>query len=451
MSRRGTRSLETGGVALMAARPKRFFVAGVPKILAVAVFGLAVVSPSYSGTTTYSYDVQGRLGTVTAPANGSDQSITTYSYDNAGNRATVVASIVDNTPPNAPTGLTATALTSQQIRLNWTPSVDVGGGPVSYYKVYRGGTVIASPSTPPFDDWPLTPNTAYSYAVSAVDGVGHESAQSGSAGATTPPDTTPPTAPTNLQGVAVSGTTVNLTWSASQDSGGSLLAGYEVFRNNGGSPIGTTSATNYSDQTASPGVTYQYNVRAYDGAGNRSSFSNQISVTTPDTVAPSAPGNPTFGSVTVNSATATWTAASDNVGVTGYRYSLNGGASWTNVGNVLSVGLTGLTSGTHYTMLVEAEDAAGNWGSSSSGSFTTVYIIATGSRPPTVQPAYAGTYGCQYYIDYYYYIEYESCYVLNGGTVYYQYYSPPMSPWVDTGYTWTGSSLLVDSSHYGTY
>ena len=119
---------------------------------------------------------------------------------------------------------------------------------------------------------------------------------------------------------------------------------------------------------------------------------------------------------------------------------------------MLSVGLTGLASGTQYTMLVQARDAAGNWGASGSGSFTTGYIIATGSRPPTVQSAYAAVYGCQYYIDYYYYIEYEPCYVLNGfGTVYCQYFSPPIAPWVDTGYTWTGYNLQVDSSHYGTY
>src|SRR5262249_31740201 len=60
----------------------------------------------------------------------------------------------------------------------------------------------------------------------------------------------------------------------------------------------------------------------------------------------------------------------DNIGVTGYRYSLNGGASWTNT-SATSASLTGLTRATGYTLLVQARDAAGNWGASSSQGFTT--------------------------------------------------------------------------------
>jgi chitodextrinase len=199
------------------------------------------------------------------------------------------------------------------------------------------------------------------------------SAQSSSAAATTLPgaDLVPPSTPTNLQGVAVSGTRVDLTWGASTDTGGSGLAGYQVFRDS--THIGTSSMASYSDTAASVATTYSYNVRAYDGAPtpNYSGFSNTISVTTPDTLAPSAPGNPTFSAITGGTATATWTAANDNVAVTGYRYSLNGGSSWTNVGNVLSTNLTGLSLATQYTMLVQAGDAASNWGPSSSGTFAT--------------------------------------------------------------------------------
>jgi YD repeat-containing protein len=89
-----------------------------------------------------------------------------------------------------------------------------------------------------------------------------------------------------------------------------------------------------------------------------------------DANAPSAPGIPSFSSITDVSATANWTAASDNVAVTGYRYRLNGGA-WNTLGNVLTVGLTGLTPVTNYTFDVQARDAAANWGASASNSFTT--------------------------------------------------------------------------------
>jgi chitodextrinase len=317
--------------------------------------------------------VHGRLKVVRAPT-GSDRTATTHVYDAAGNRESVVVAFEDITPPNPPTNLSASAQAFDRIRVTWTTSLDGGGGPVSYYKVYRGGNHIASPNAPPFDDWPLTASTTYSYRVSAVDPSGNESAQTAPVNATTPPgpDLTPPSVPSNLQGSAASGTTINLSWGASTDNaGGSGLAGYEVFRNNGATPIGSPASASFSDASATPATTYQYKVRAYDVAGNRSGFSSQISVTTPDTVPPSSPGAPTFSAITGGAATASWTAASDNVAVTGYRYSLNGGSSWTNVGNVLSTNVTGLSLATQYTMLVQAGDAAGNWGPSSSGTFTT--------------------------------------------------------------------------------
>jgi chitodextrinase len=338
----------------------------------VAALGYAIALPSHAGTTVYTYDVHGRLKTVATP-NGSDQTVTTNTYDDAGNRESVVVEFDDITPPNPPTNLTASAQAFDRIRLNWTTSLDVGGGPVSYYKVYRGGIHVASPNVPPYDDQPLAASTQYTYTVSAVDPSGNESAPCASASATTPagPDLVAPSVPSNLQGVAVSGTQVNLSWSPSTDTGGSGLAGYEIFRDGGSNPIDTSPVASYSDLTASVATTHLYKVDAYDGAGNRSGFSNQISVTTPDTSAPSAPGNPTFSSITGSSATATWTSATDNVGVTGYRYSLNGGSSWTTIANVLTADLTGLTRATTYTMLVQARDAAGNWGPSASGAFTT--------------------------------------------------------------------------------
>jgi YD repeat-containing protein len=334
----------------------------------VGVLAVALTTASQAGTSTYTYDAHGRLTSVSTP-NGSVQTVTTYTYDNAGNRTAVT---VRTRPPNPPGGVVATAQAYNWIRLTWNSSVDASGAPVASYKVYRPSFLVSAASSP-YDDQSVGANTPYTYYVSSVDSWGNESALSSPASATTPPgpDLIPPTVPGNLQGSAVSGTWINLTWTASTDSGGSGLAGYEIFRNNGGSPIGTSTVASYADQTVTPATTYLYTVRAYDGAGNRSGMSNQISVSTPDTIPPGAPGAPTFSAVTGTSATANWTAASDNVQVTGYRYSLNGGASWTNVGLTLTTNLTGLSLGTTYTMYVQAGDGAGNWGPSSSNSFIT--------------------------------------------------------------------------------
>ncbi len=77
-----------------------------------------------------------------------------------------------------------------------------------------------------------------------------------------------------------------------------------------------------------------------------------------DTEAPSAPTNLSASNVTETTLTLSWTAATDNVGVTGYD--VYQGA--TNIGTVTatSANVTGLTSGTSYTFTVTAKDAAGN-------------------------------------------------------------------------------------------
>jgi YD repeat-containing protein len=429
---------------------------GFGKALSPLVAAWILALPLQAGTTTYVYDVHGRLKTVTSP-NGSDQTIANQTYDNASNRVSS-AHFLGSTPPTTPMGVSAVALASDQIRVSWTPSLDAGGGPVSYYRIYRGGQLVASPSFPPFDDWPLSHNTAYSYRVSAVDAASNQSAQSAAVNATTPSDTTPPAAPANFSGAPISDTRVDLSWSPSQDTGGSGLGGYHVFRNGGAESVCTASSasTGCSDQSASSGTTYTYLARAVDGAANFSSDSNQISVTTLDSVPPSAPGDPSFSSISLETAVASWTAATDSssTGVTGYRYSLNSGANWTTQGNVTSTTLTGLQAGTSYTMLVQARDTSANWGPSSSGAFATnsAYItIADGTRPPIVRNEHMSTYGCGYFIDYVFWLEYEYCGVIGGGDVFYVSYEPAGAPWVATGYSWSGYFLVVDSSYYGTW
>ena len=79
------------------------------------------------------------------------------------------------------------------------------------YKVFRDGSQVATSTTTTYQDTGLTPATSYTYAVSAYDAAGNESAQlherdgddPGRAGDTTPP-TVSLTAPT--AGATVSGT-----------------------------------------------------------------------------------------------------------------------------------------------------------------------------------------------------------------------------------------------------
>ncbi len=102
-------------------------------------------------------------------------------------------------------------------------------------------------------------------------------------------DTTPPTVPTGLTATAVSGSQINLTWTASTDP---ILpvAGYDVYR--GGTKVGTSTSASYSDTGLAPSTTYTYTVAAYDAIGNTSAQSTSASATTSISTAGCASGLP---------------------------------------------------------------------------------------------------------------------------------------------------------------
>jgi hypothetical protein len=110
-------------------------------------------------------------------------------------------------------------------------------------------------------------------------------------GSTTAPDTTPPSVPGNLTATANSSSQINLRWTASTDNVG--VTGYLVERCQGVgctnfAHISTTSGTTttYSDTGLAANTSYSYQVRATDGAGHLSPYSNLASTTTTQGTAP---------------------------------------------------------------------------------------------------------------------------------------------------------------------
>jgi chitodextrinase len=87
------------------------------------------------------------------------------------------------------------------------------------------------------------------------------------------------------------------------------------------------------------------------------------SIANGDTTAPTAPGGLTSTATTSNSVSLQWTAATDNVGVTGYEVLRGGSVVGTPTGTTFTD--TGLASGTQFTYTVKARDAAGNLGPAS--------------------------------------------------------------------------------------
>ncbi|WP_066373447.1 cellulase family glycosylhydrolase [Herbidospora mongoliensis] len=189
----------------------------------------------------------------------------------------------DTTPPTTPGTPTASSISSSGASLSWTASTDSGGSGLAGYNVYRSnGTQLGTSTTNSIALTGLTASTAYTVYVRARDGAGNLSANSSSVTFTTtaaPSDTTAPTTPGAPTASGVTSTGASLTWTASTDSGGSGLAGYNVYRSNG-TQLGTTTTNSIALTGLTASTAYTVYVRARDGAGNLSANSSSVTFTT---------------------------------------------------------------------------------------------------------------------------------------------------------------------------
>ncbi|MET7401615.1 DUF4832 domain-containing protein [Dactylosporangium sp. NPDC005572] len=188
-------------------------------------------------------------------------------------------------------------------------------------------------------------------------------------------DCAAPSVPPNLAVAGVTDTTVTLSWTASTDNVG--VTGYQVWRD--GVLAGTPAGTTFTDTGRAPGRTYQYTVRALDAAGNVSGPSATVPATTTgcsgDCTAPSTPVLSSPGK-TDTTVTLSWTASTDNVGVTGYEVYRGTTLVGSPAGTTFTD--TGLTASTAYGYTVKARDAAG----SRSAASNTVTVTTNATPPP---------------------------------------------------------------------
>ena len=174
-------------------------------------------------------------------------------------------------------------------------------------------------------------------------------------GGVTGGDTEAPSVPINLTASNETINSVDIAWSASTDNVG--VTGYEVFLD--GTSIATTTNTTATVTGLSLNTDYAFNVRAFDAAGNNSVLSNTANATTlGDTQAPTIPINLIAFNETSNTVDISWNASSDNIGVAGYEYFLDGSSVGTTTST--SVTVTGLSENTAYSFNVRAFDAVGN-------------------------------------------------------------------------------------------
>ncbi|MCO8275142.1 glycoside hydrolase family 3 C-terminal domain-containing protein [Actinoplanes sp. TRM 88003] len=96
--------------------------------------------------------------------------------------------------------------------------------------------------------------------------------------AAAPVDTTAPSVPGGLTAGGVTASGLTLSWAGSTDTGGSGLAGYDVYRD--GVLIGSPASASYAVSGLSAATRYEFSVGARDSAGNRSARSAVLAVTT---------------------------------------------------------------------------------------------------------------------------------------------------------------------------
>ncbi|TEB05929.1 Chitinase A1 precursor [Pelotomaculum schinkii] len=306
--------------------------------------------------------------------------------------------------------LTTSNVTQSGLTLTWstaTDNVDVTG-----YKVYQNGTVLDTVygSTLTYDVTRLSAGTQYSFTVQAGDAAGNWSSDGPAATVSTlspPVGTAPVLTAGNASGGAgdviqipvtltSSGEVAGLQFDLSYDHNqliyqqantGSLANGFTVSANLVGDKLRVIIYS--TSNTPVPGgsgtvAQLQFQVAAGVQAGQTSALglsgvilsdaqgqsiaatvnNGQFSVPQPaDTMEPTWPDGSTLtaGNITQTGLTLTWTTATDNVSVTGYKVYQGGTEVAAVDGNTLTYNVAGLTAGAQYTFTVQAGDAAGNW------------------------------------------------------------------------------------------
>jgi chitodextrinase len=177
----------------------------------------------------------------------------------------------DTIAPTVPSNLSGKAISYNSVELSWSASTDDVG--VTGYNIYQDGVLIDISQSRSYTVRYLKANKEYSFAVSAIDAAGNESAKSSAVTVKTldSNDKQAPTVPGNLTGTA-SVTTANLSWSASTDNVG--VEGYIVYKD--GVKVSISTGTSYIVSGLLQNTEYTFTVTAFDDAGNESAVSNKL-------------------------------------------------------------------------------------------------------------------------------------------------------------------------------
>ncbi|WP_408041502.1 fibronectin type III domain-containing protein [Tenacibaculum amylolyticum] len=326
-----------------------------------------------------SYDIYngiyliGTSSTTSFDVSGLDVSTTytlTVKARDAGNNlsegADVTFTTLHDANPTGPSNLTVSNIDYTTANLTW--GAPNGNIVVGFYEISLNGDFIDIVDDPNFTLTGLTEETEYTATITVF---GPTEEQYGSASITFTTlsdsgDTEAPTTPTNLVASNISFTSATLTWDAATDNIG--VVGYDIYQ--GTTLVDTTTTTSFDITGLTLNTSYTYSVKAKDAAGNISDAVTTTFTTLNDAEAPTAPTNLVASNISFTSATLTWNAATDNIGVVGYD--IYQGTTLVNTTATTSFDISSLTLNTAYTYSVKAKDAAGNISNAATVTFTTL-------------------------------------------------------------------------------
>jgi phosphatidylserine/phosphatidylglycerophosphate/cardiolipin synthase-like enzyme len=302
-------------------------------------------------------------------------------------------------PANNAAGVSPTSVTLSWYAGGWARKYDVYLGVGSNPTLYRADAVLG-PSQNTSNNKSITvtgllPGTTYSWKVVSktmanvtADGPLWKFTTSGTPPQNPPPpppDTSAPSAfvysPANH--ATVSGTTQ--VYSSASDNVAAVAVQFKLDGVNLGAEDRSAPFTLAWDTTSASNGPHTLTAVARDSAGN-SATSPAVMVTVsngaapPDTVPPTVTLTSPAGGATVSGTTTVSANASDNVGVTGVQFKLDGanlGSEDTTAPYSVSWNTGSATNGAH-TLTAQARDAAGNTAVSSPVSLT----VSNGSTPP---------------------------------------------------------------------
>ena len=315
----------------------------------------------------------------------------------------------DTEAPTEPTSLASSSITESSFTLSWNASTDNIG--VTAYNIYQNGSFLAATSNTSYNITGLNASTTYAYYITAKDAAGNISAASSTLNITTNDVVLSYCTSegenstyewiadveigsySNSSGAAnytdftselialEKGSTVNITLTPGF-SGSSYNEYWKIWIDyNGDSDFddanelvfdaGSLSSSAISGNitvlaTASGStrmrVSMKYNAEQTAcetfSYGEVEDYTVTFTDAVQDTEAPSIPTSLVASSITSSSLTLSWSASSDNVGVT--EYEVYRGGTYIGSSSTTSYAVSSLSSSTTYSFAVKAKDAAGN-------------------------------------------------------------------------------------------